>query len=551
MQINIPQTATTISVFSTLQMVSTRLLSFELTTQEELKRVVMSSKTTHCAQDPLPTKLLKDCLNVLLPVMTKIVNLSLSEGEMPLSLKKALVIPLLKKLNLLLEMLKNYRPVSNLTFLSKIIEKIVAIRLKSHMDINELHELLQSAYKEFHSCETALIKVQDDILRAVDRGQCVLLVLLDLSAAFDTIDHSTLLKLLSERFGIGGTALKWFNSYLSNRSQSVIIDGTESDVWNILFGVPQGSVLGPVLFTIYTSPLGDILRHHNVSYHLYADDTQIYLSFDFTRIAEAITKVETCIMDIRQWMATNFLRLNDDKTEFIIIGSECNLKKVPLSFLSVGKDRIDPAKSVRNIGAYFDYTLSMNDHISHISKNAWFQLRQISHIRPYLDKQAAVTLMHSFVSSRLDSFNSLLFGIPQYQVKKLQRIQNAAARIVSCVKKFDHVTPVLYELHWLPIEQRIKYKILLLTYKSLNDKAPIYLKELLTIRTNTSRNLRSNDKLLLNVPRCKLQTFGCKSFSFAAPSLWNKLPEHVRKSDSIDIFKVRLKTFLFREAFVQ
>ena len=157
---------------------------------------------------------------------------------------------------------------SNLAYISKVIERVIAKRMVDHMDINNLHELLQSSYKKFHSCETALIKVQNDILEAIDGKKCVLLVLLDLSAAFDTVDHERLLHTLAERIGLCGIALEWFRNYLSDRVQSVIIDGVESDLWNILFGVPQGSVLGPILFIIYTSPLGDIVCKYGIDFHL-------------------------------------------------------------------------------------------------------------------------------------------------------------------------------------------------------------------------------------------------------------------------------------------
>jgi len=380
-------------------------------------------------------------------VITKIINLSLSEGVMPVNLKKALVIPLLKKLSLILEILKIFRPVSNLVYVSKLIERIVAVRITDHMTTNNLHELLQSSYKKFHSCETALIRVQNDILQAVDEKKCVLLVLLDLSAAFDTVDHGKLLQILSERIGLTGTALKWFQNYLLDRTQSVIIDGIESNIWQILFGVPQGSVLGPILFIIYTSPLGDILRHHGIDFHLYADDTQIYLSFDIDEINTAYEKMEKCISEIRTWMAKQFLCLNDSKTEVLLIGSDHLLQKIQKQNLTIGDEAIMPSDKARNIGAMFDKTLSMNDHIAQTCKNAWYHLRQIGEIRSYLDIEATQTLMHSFVTSRLDAFNGLLYGIPKQQIAKLQRIQNAAARIVTLSKKADHITPILYKLH--------------------------------------------------------------------------------------------------------
>lgn len=462
-----------------------------------------------------------------------------------------MVIPLLKKLNLLLEELKNYRPVSNLSFLSKVIERVVAKRTLTHMDLHNLHELLQSSYKCFHSCETALIKVKDDILRAIDEQRCVLLVLLDLSAAFDTVDHKKLLNVLADKIGLGGSALEWFASYLSARTQSVIIDGCESDAWNLLFGVPQGSVLGPILFVIYTSPLGDIMRNHGISFHLYADDTQLYMSFEVNEHEDVFKRMEKCITEIRIWMANSFLKLNDSKTEVIIFGTKHKLMQLPNLALHIGDNIIKPSESARNIGAYFDSTLSMKKHVSFISKGAWYHLRLISQIRPYLTIEAAKILMHSFVSSRLDNFNSLLYGISKQELSKLQRIQNAAARVVTGTRRDSHITPILCKLHWLPVQQRIYYKILLLTYKGLNGKAPKYICDLLVRKESVTGHTmmhRSDNANVLIIPRSK-KKFGENSFSHAAPYLWNKLPVECRAAKSVDCFKSHLKTYLFKQAF--
>ena len=437
---------------------------------------------------------------------------------------------------------------SNLAYLSKLIERVIAIRLRSHMDFHNLHELLQSSYKCFHSCETALLKVKSDILQAIDSNKCVLLILLDLSAAFDTVDHQKLLEILSVKLGLTGTALNWFCSYLSDRIQSVLIDGAESEIWNILFGVPQGSVLGPILFIIYTSPLGDILRSHGIMYHLYADDTQLYLSFNIDQTEDAFDKMEACINDIRVWMASNSLCLNDDKTEVLLIGSKNNLRKIPERFLKVGGDNIKPSSAARNIGVMFDKTLSMDCQVSQICRSAWNQLRQLGQIRPYLDTGSAKMLMHSFVSSRLDSFNSLLYGLPSQELKRLQRILNAAARVVSLSKKYDHITPVLINLHWLPIVERIHYKILLITYKAIHGLAPQYISDLISI-SKKERSLRSNSKLLLQIPKTATVKYGDSSFMHAAPFLWNRLPMECRMAKTLSNFKSNLKTHLFKQAF--
>ena len=244
----------------------------------EISKLIRKAAAKSCELDALPTWLLKLCLDELLTCVTHVVNLSLSTCDIPSKLKLALVVPLTKKLLLDPEILKNFRPVSNLTFISKLIERVVALRLTGHLADNSLHEVLQSAYRQHHSTETALLKVQNDLLISLDTDGGAFLVLLDLSAAFDTIDHKILLQRLYD-LGVRGDVLEWFRSYLTGRTQSVVIKGTRSDERDLIYGVPQGSVLGPISFTIYTIPLGDIARKYGIRFHLYADDKQLYISF--------------------------------------------------------------------------------------------------------------------------------------------------------------------------------------------------------------------------------------------------------------------------------
>ncbi len=280
------------------------LSCFNPLSEDAIRKLILKSPTKSCSLDPIPSTLLKKCLDVLLPIITAIVNLSLSSGVFPDVYKLALVIPLLKKLGLEL-IFPSFRPVSNLMFLSKLSERAVASQLIDYCDTNHLKELLQSAYSSYHSTETALTMVHNDIMLAMDNQKVVLLLLLDLSAAFDTVDHSILLARLNTRFGIKGTALDWFRSYLAARTQSVQIDGTTSTAKELRFGFPQGSVLGPILFCIYTSPLGDLLRSHDIAYHFYADDSQVYLAFSPDTLSsqvQAFSKIESCAEDIRGWM---------------------------------------------------------------------------------------------------------------------------------------------------------------------------------------------------------------------------------------------------------
>jgi hypothetical protein len=246
-----PGTTSNISEVAALQF---PLNNFQLTDHAEIAKLIMKSPSKSCVLDPAPTWLIKKCPAVI-PLICNIVNESLTNQTMPATLKLAHVIPALKKPSLDNNELKNYRPISNLAFTSKIIERAVSRRLEDHCAKNNIDTYYQSAYKRNHSTESALVRVQNDLLMAVDRLGGAILVLLDLSAAFDTIDHSILLNTLRSNFGVSGPALEWFNSYLCNRQQAVRIGDVTSKDRPLSFGVPQGSVLGPQLFSIYTQPL--------------------------------------------------------------------------------------------------------------------------------------------------------------------------------------------------------------------------------------------------------------------------------------------------------
>ena len=258
------------------------LTNFQLLSCEDVSKIVLASPAKTCDVDPVLTELHKKVLLAIIHLLTKLVNESLQTGEFPDDLKKALVTPLLKKPSLE-PIPRNYRPISNLPFVGKLMERCVIDQLMEHIHANNLMEPLQSAYRSHRSTETALLKVKTDILKVIDNQEVMCLVLLDLSAVFDTVDHKILLERLENYFGITAIALRWIESYLTNQSQRVVIGdmnttGAKSDSISLKFGVPQGSVLGPILFTLYTSPLGQICSN-KVHYHLYADDQQIYLHF--------------------------------------------------------------------------------------------------------------------------------------------------------------------------------------------------------------------------------------------------------------------------------
>ena len=454
---------------------------------------------------------------------------------------------MLKKAGLDVEELKNFRPVSNLPFMGKIIERAAVSQFQAYMRENDLYTKNQSAYRRFHSVETALVKVNNDLLKAVDEHGEAVLVLLDMSAAFDTVDHNVMLRRLQDRYGVNGTAHRWFASYLCNRQQSVLIDCEQSDPTTISFGVPQGSVVGPEMFIAYSAPIEDIINAHNLCSMSYADDTQIYVLIKPPDRVSKMSKLEECICDIQTWLTENKLMLNASKTELLHVKS-CYARAEPRDVtLTIGTTTISPSLVVRDLGVVFDKHLKMVNHVNGICRRASYAIYKIGKLRRYLDSGNTQKLVHAFISSRLDNCNSILAGLPCKELSKLQRVQNMAARVVTLSRKSTHITPVMQELHWLPIRQRIVYKILLLTYKILVGEAPAYLSDLVS-RYNPKRTLRSSSRALLSEKPCKTTTYG-RSFSNVAPKLWNALPDNLRMSRTLTNFKSGLKTHLFKIAY--
>lgn len=385
---------------------------------------------------------MKRALPLLAVTIASMCNASMTEGVFPDSLKHAIVRPRLKKQTLDPTELSSHRPISNLSFISKIVERVIAARFAEHVEAEHLLPSHQSAYRAHHSTETAVIAVHDELVRNIDSGGVSVLVLLDLSAAFDTVDHDILLELLGQRFGVEGAALDWFDSYLTDRTQSVQHCAQQSGPHRVDCSVPQGSVLGPQEFIAYTDDLDCLISRYQLSRHLYADDTQLIDGTTVVKIGVTIERIQQCVEEIRRWCASRRLQLNPTKTEVIWFGTTASLKKIKGLDLAlhIDGDVVEPVSKVRDLGVILDQELSMKQHINKVTSSCFFQIRRLKQVHRILGPEITTSLVTAFVMSRLDYCNAVLAGLPLSTTAPLQRVQNAAARLITGIGPRDHVS---------------------------------------------------------------------------------------------------------------
>ena len=537
---------------------------FHPLSEDDVAKLIKTLPDQSCDLDPVPTVVLKQLLPTLLPVLTRIVNTSLQSGVFPSDLKQAIVKPTIKNASGDVDSLSNYRPVSNLSVLSKILEKAVSTQLAEHLVKNNLQGDCQSGFRPGHSCETHMVRVVDDILAEMDKGNIVAVIQIDLSAAFDTIDHGILLKRLEERYGLGSTVLTWFSSYLENRSYRVKVEDSLSPEFLLKYGVPQGSLLGPVLFTLYVEPLEPIVKAFGLTIRLYADDSTIYLGFCPVEGWNGSRRnIEDCLEAVRTWMIENRLMVNEDKTEFLILGKKSKTEKLEEDndlTIQLHGSTIRPAdlagKEGKTLGVYLDTQMDMKRQISMVKRNAGVTMRNLWQIRRFIDKPLRLMLASQLVFSKVDYCNALYFNLPAATIKPLKGILNQAIRFIHGVreKKAD-LEPLYKESHVLPVEKRIFFKVCVLGYKMLYGSAPQYLQDLIQVDENTDvlKPTRQNskvDRYKLKPPKgnVKVSKLGKRRISQYLPEVWNCLPENLRDSPTEDTFRSSLKTLLFDAA---
>ena len=457
-------------------------------------------------------------------------------------IKEAHVVPILKSLSIDKDDLLNYRPVSLLSFISKLTERVVHSRINAHLAANSLDSHSQYGYKKSHSCETLLLKLIDDILVGVDNKFGVVVMIVDLSAAFDTVDHALLLNMLQFKYHITGSALKWLKSFLSGRTQRVRVGDGLSESLVVVFGVAQGSVLGPLLFNMYCSSISDVFSSCGFDSMGYADDNigiRVFPALSSLSIFDDV--VPNCLQAVKQWADKHFLKLNASKTKVMVFGNSTFMSDFNLhTFRNFDNTIIQISTEMRLLGVSLDPTLSLDCYVSEIISAVNLTLRNIRSIRKFLNKKAVETLVHSLITSKLDSCNALFMRLTKKNLSKLQLLQNAALRCVVDIPPHAPLSHHYAELHWLHVEKRIYFKYITVIFKCLNNIAPVQLASKLKLRCAFQMVLETNTF-------APSSNWGRRSFTYMAPRCWNALPMDLRIITNIEQFKSKLKQYLFTE----
>ena len=484
--------------------------------------------------DGIPSRFIKDGASIIAEPLAHVINLSLIQGMVPEDLKSARVVPIFKKNDK--TSVGNYRPISILSIVSKIYEKVVYDQVEAYFRKNNLLYKFQSGFRSKFSTDTCLIHLTDFIRKEMDKGHIVGMILLDLQKAFDTVDHSILMMKLRSA-GLGDDILRWFDSYLSDRQQLVDVSGTHSCFAHITCGVPQGSILGPLLFLIYVNDMSAVVKNKLL---LYADDSGILVS------GKSKLYVESCLKDdlhhVSQWLVDNKLSLHLGKTESILFGSKHRLRSNSTLNISFNGSNIESTTSVKYFGATIDQNLSFDSMARSIIKKANARLKYLYRKKGYLTKHTKKLLAMALIQCHFDYASSIwYYSLTKSLKSKLQTAQNKMIRFVLDLDARTHIGQGHFNsLNWLPVNKRVDKTILCYVFKMKHGLAPDYIGEnFLSQEFVHSHRTRFSDHGGFAVPEVK--GFGAKSFFFTGISLWNKLPASITQTTKLTDFKTKVK----------
>lgn len=468
--------------------------------------------------------------------LTIIINTSIVTGKVPIEWKYSIVNLLYKEGDA--NEPCNFRPISLLCIMSKVLEKVVSDQLCDYLETNNILSNTQHGFRKHLSTETALTKICERIHVNIDENKISLLTLCNLSKAFDSVSHELLIKKMIN-YGIDDF---WFNDYLTARTQSVKISNHISSKHEVEYGVPQGSILGPILFNIFVNDLAEV--NYSDMLVQYADDAQYLHSGKIDNLAEIIGRAERNLVEVNKYFSDNGLKMNANKTQFLFIGSRHCIRQLPDNVsIRVNNDNIKPNENVKNLGVIMDKYFSFDSHIENIYRKTKGTLYFLNRNKSNFDEISRKLVIEALVMSSISYCSTVWNGASKLNIQKLQNIQNFDSKVaIGNGKKYDHATPYINELEWLKIENKVTYDVCSFIYRILYEHIPQRILKLETVEQVRSRQTRQSGSLM--VPR-RRTVIADRAVSVRGPKLWNALPQEIKESENFSGFKKKLKSHLF------
>lgn len=510
-----------------LPVIESSLSVFDTVTLSQLKTIVMGLKNK-AGVNELNTFVLKELFDVVGYPILNLINMSLTEGVMPDSLKISTVIPI-PKINCA-NKLEDYRGINMLPIVEKLIEIVVHSQILNYMETNNLLFERQSGFRKNHSCETAVQLVVNEWKKSIDKDQYVAALFIDFKRAFETISRTTLLNKLNY-YGIKGVVLNWFQSYLSNRYQITKYDSTTSVPLKNLHGVPQGSVLGPLLFIIYINDIHKVINKCSIK--LFADDTLLYSASEDPTIS--INAIKADLKTLIPWLGKNDVFLNVDKTKAIMISTKPNLRKINLENfkLSINKKTIQWVTQIKYLGIIIDKNLNFNIHFEEICKKLSKKIGFLRRVSKDVSLYTRIIIYNTVIRPHYQYCCTILYLLNTGQKNKLQVLQNRAMRSILKCNKYTPINSMLSVLNWLSIIDLINYYTMIFIHKIKIRQYPNYLeisknREIHSYPTKSSNHFRLER---YNKQATKHSVF------YEGVKAYNSLPVEITNAQTIKQFK--------------
>lgn len=514
--------------------------TFTEITSEVIDKIISKLKSTAKGSDGIELKMILLVTPFLSDHLAFLMNKCLTSGFFPSVWKDANIIPVPKVSNP--SLISHFRPISILPTLSKILEKIVSEQVTVYINNFNILPPTQSGFRAQYSTSTALLKVTDDIFKETDLNNNICLILLDFSKAFDTLDHATLCTKL-KYYGFSNTAVSFFNNYLSARRQRVVLNNESSHFIEMSRGVPQGSILGPLLFSIYTADFNEYLKYCQT--HQYADDTQVYYSFNLQNLLSAVTKINDDLQIISEVSSAHSLILNEAKTELLVFGSKrVSVMNDPEFKIKLNGNTLVPGDCCKNLGLWIDNNLRFSKHVNHLVQKSFGKLKLLYTHKDFLSSDVKLKLCDSLILSALTYCDIVYWPALLNRDKvSLQMIQNQCLRFTYNLRKFDHISTSFVASKWLNLNERFNLHMSCSVFKILKYRTPEYLATKLV--KNSDLHMRSTrHRDLFCIPKHSSAQFQ-RSFSYNAVKNFNALPENVKSLSSLTSFKKSIKNYLF------